>query len=76
MIPSMIAMSNQRNRNFVDQKPRKPVRYPRATTIMEEIFIKKQVRISPSSAMTKFHTLPAKNQGPREIPVRIMRKEN
>lgn len=76
MIPSMIAMNNQRNKNFIDQKPRKPVRYPRATTIMEEIFIKKQVRISPSLAMTKFHTLPAKQQIPRENQFRIMRKEN
>ena len=76
MIPSMIAMSNQRNKNFIDQKPRKPVRYPRATTIMEEIFLKKQVRISPSPAITKFHTLPAKQQIHMENPVRIMQKEN
>ena len=77
MIPSMIAMTN-RNKALGDQRPRKPLRYPRATTIMEEIFTKKQARIFPNSAIPKFHTLPPKTPLPlpKENPVRIKQKEN
>jgi len=59
MIPSIMAVNKLDDYKFDGfmKKPKKPAKYPRAISIMDEIFLHHQVKVLPNQ-VPKFKTLP------------------